>query len=454
MLKRSLVVASLCWFVLGSAAGAQVTEVAVPFDSAGKVRTLTPELVTRFALSPQVWPVTGTFTEARLFAVSTGGHVLSVDRPGGAVERYTMSDSAVSLLRAAIDSSLRISGSVVTEERPQTMSQPVKGAFVRNQMVLTWALYGPLLASMSGDTKTGTALYLLATGASYFITTGISRTTSITRAQNHLATDGALRGWGTASGLLYAVAGDAGPQTYSAVGLIGALGGSLAGFQYGRRLTDSEAQAATSISSYAALTMLGAAGASGLLDDSTNGRGAVGGIVAAGILGYVAGPSYPRKASYTVTRGDVQLLSVGALLGAAAAFTPFADGGGDSHAAAGAATAGFVAGIIAADRLWARPFDHSTSDATQVGLGVLAGGLVGGALAVLMEPSASGGFALVTTGGILGAVAGHKFADPPKAMTPAARVGLGRTRLEFDPTAVALGVARVRGQHAIVSFRF
>jgi hypothetical protein len=37
--------------------------------------------------------------------------------------------------------------------------------------------------------------------------------------------------------------------------------------------------------------------------------------VGAGLAGYAWGPNYPRRASYAVTRGDVDVLTVGAVLG-------------------------------------------------------------------------------------------------------------------------------------------
>src|SRR5262249_36530537 len=156
--------------------------------------------------------------------------------------------------RTVIDFALR-SGSVVAEEHTQTISEPARGAFVRNQMLLSLGLYGPLLAATTNDGKTAVASYLLGTSASYFITTAISRNNTITRAQNGLATDGAFRGWGMAAGLLFAARGEGGDdKTYAGVGLAGALTGAVAGYQFGKRRTDSEASSATSVSTWSALT--------------------------------------------------------------------------------------------------------------------------------------------------------------------------------------------------------
>ena len=438
---------------------AQIIERPAAFDSAGKVRSLTPSLVTRFGLRPPVWPAATDFAQARLFAVSTGGSVLVAERRTGEMERYPLTDDQVNALRAVVDSAMSQSGALVGEDRPDVISELARGAFLRNQMILAAALYGPLLASLTDDVKTGTALYLISVGGSYFVLNNISKHTPITRAQNDLATDGAVRGAGTAVGLLRAFGGsDVRDKAYSAAALSGAIAGSLGGYVYGRRLTDSEAQSAIKGSTFAAATALGVAGATGDLEGQSAERFLAGSMVASGVIGYLLGPRYPRSASYTVTSGDVRLLPVGALLGALVGVTPFVDQT-DSRPAFAAATLGGWAGVLAAERAWVRPFDHGTSDVTQVWLGTIAGALLGGAVIVLTEPdNAMPAVALVASGGVLGAIAGHHLADPPRA--PARRTARapgtreGKLAISVDPTALVFSAARVPGTHSLLSLRF
>ena len=270
---------------------AQITEIRVSFDSAGKVRTLTPPVVQRLGLTSPAWPVTGDFSEAALFATSLGGHVIAVERRGGATDRYALTDSAFVALRAAVNAALSRSGSVVTEEREHMISEPAGNTFVRNQMILGFSVYGGLLAALANDGKTAGAMYLLAAGTSYFVSTAISKQTTITRAQNHLATDGALRGGAATAGLLYAALGDINDKSYAGVTLAGALAGSALGYQYGKRLTDSEAESATSFSNYAGLTVFGLTGATGIAQNShDDGRTVVGAVVASAVAGYGLGP--------------------------------------------------------------------------------------------------------------------------------------------------------------------
>ena len=45
-------------------------------------------------------------------------------------------------------------------------------------------------------------------------------------------------------------------------------------------------------------------------------------VIAAGLAAYALGPRYARRTPYTVTKGDVQMLSLASILGTAVAFTP------------------------------------------------------------------------------------------------------------------------------------
>jgi hypothetical protein len=458
--KDSLVGVAILVLTLATAgAGAQVVESPLPFDSAGRVRSVTPALVQRFGLVPPVWPVTGPFLQARLFAVSSGGSVLVAERPTGAFERYALADQDLAALRGVVDAAMSMIGSRVGEDRPDIISEPARGAFLRNQMILAAALYGPLIAAMTDDARAGTALYLISVGGSFFVLNSISKTTPITRAQNDLATDGAMRGAATAVGLLNVFGGeDIHRKTYSGIALGGAVAGSAIGYVRGRGLTDSEAHASMKFSTFGAATALGVTAALGDLEGESAERTAAGAMVAAGVTGYLLGPAYPRRAKYSVTAGDVRLLPIGALLGAAIAVTPFVEND-DATLPAAAATIGGWAGILVADRAWARPYDHGSGDVTQVWLGTIAGGLLGGASIVLTDAQGAVGVGMVTLGATLGAIAGHSMASPARAgsrraLAPSASPRSGGTRLTVDPTALGFAAAGVPGQHALLSFRF
>jgi hypothetical protein len=425
-------------------AGAQVVETPVPFDSAANVRSVTPPLAARLGLQAPSWPVSGEYVQARLYSVSTGGTVLVVERSNGIIERYALDDAQFASLRSTITAATLAIGNRVGEERPDVISEPARGAFLRNQMILAAGLYGPLLAALTDDGQTGTVLYLASVGGSYFILSGISRTTPITRAQNDLATDGALRGAATAVGLMHAFRGDDfHRKTYSATALGGAVAGSVVGYMRGRGLTDSEAHAAMKFSTFAAGTALGLAGVAGAFDgERSAGQAVAGSMVAAGLAGYLLGPTYPRRVPYTVTAGDVRSLPIGALLGALAGATPVANAE-DSKVIAAGATLGGLAGVWVADRIWVKPYDHGSGDVTQTWLGTIAGGLLGAAAVVLAEPDdALPALALVTVGGIAGAAGGHRLASPRRAQP--------RLSWRFTPERAALALANVPGAYSLV----
>lgn len=451
-----LITASLVLLMATGARGeAQRIERPLPFDSAGTVRVITPPLVERLRLAAPAWPITGAFASARLFQDDSGGRVLAVERPDLSVERYALSEADVLALTTAIDAALTVTATA--REQAARTSAPAQGAFARNQMLLSFLLYGPLLSSLADDGKTGAVLYLAGTGVSYFATSSAAKQLSVTRAQNHLATDGALRGWGAAAGLLYATGADVGQKTYSALGLAGAIGGAVGGFQYGRTLNDAEAQSATAWSNIAAAAAFGIAGAAGdMRDGSGDGRVATGSAVGAGILGYLAGPNYPKRARYNVTRGDVQLLTLGALLGAAVGASPMAESN-SAEATLAVATAGLLGGAYVADRGFVRRFDHSSSEATQVWLGMLAGGLLGSAGVVLFEFDGVAATSMITAGAVLGTVAAQAMVAPRRAEGGGAVREARSSRspsLHFDALGALLSASGATGRHSIVRVTF
>jgi len=438
--------ALLCWTGM---ARAQVTETQVAFDSAGRVRVLTPAMVTRLGLVAPVWPVPTQFKEARLFVSSAGGMTLVVDRAVGALDRYALPDNGVAL-RTAVNSGLSRTGAIASEEPADVMAEPARPYFVKSQLGLAWGLYGPLLASLANDEKTSTAIVLMSVPTSFLIVHAISRNLDVTRTQADMSLDGAFRGWGVGAGTLFLLAGDKPDyKTYAIVGLGSALGGSVYGFKRGRRLTDGEAASAMTFSTLTTLTSLGLMGTAGVYDRD-NSRAVVGVALASLLGGYAIGPRYARQPGYSATKGDVAMLTLGATLGTMVSVTAL--GNEDlwdehGHAAFGVLTAGIVGGAYAAHRLWVRPYENTTGDAVMTSLGALAGGLAGGGVVVLTEPGFTGGMAIVTTGAILGSFAGHYIADAPRA------VGR-RVSLDLSPTALGLAMARVPGRHAAITVRF
>jgi hypothetical protein len=446
--------------ILGGVAQAQVvTETPAPFDSAGRIMTITPPMAARIGLRSEVWPVTGDYEEVRLYSSSGGGYVLAVHRRGGSIERHVIPDNAREALRVAVSAGMAVAGRPVTEERPELISEPARGAFVRNQMLIAALIYGPAAATFPEESSSRAAAYFLVTGGTFFALMAASKNTAVTRAQNHLATDGAYRGSIIARGLAFTfdLAEDS-EDGWAASALLGGIVGSIAGFQLGRGYTDSEARAATFGSTTVGGTTAGVLAALGAFDGERSGdRAAVGAVVAAGLLGYPLGVMYPRRASYNVTAGDVMTLLPAALVGAAFASTPVASTGNERTVSA-LVTAGYLSGVLVGDLALVRQYDFTESEARLAQLGTLAGGLMGLGVATLSDMRDIATVAMVAVGGLSGLALTVSIVDPEQARP---RTGMRLTpkgrrdaRVELDPMALAHAWAQTPGQHSLVRVRF
>jgi hypothetical protein len=453
------VVAVAALFAASSELGAQAVETPAAFDSAGRVRQLTPALVARLELAAPAWPVVGSFREARLYSVSEGGAVLVVEFLNGTMQRHPLSDDRVRDLRSAVDRAMTAKGALVTESQTDLIQESASGQFVRNQMVLASLLYGPALATLANDEQTAAGIYLLSTGASYFVVKAIASRTTVSRTQNDLSTDGAVRGALFASGLRSAFGPeDPDPKTAAIISLTGALTGTIGGFKRARGLTDAEGKAAKSASTYAFWTALGALGMAGV-NDSADYRASALVTVGSGIAGYLLGPRYPKRSAYTVTAGDINLMWIGSTLGVATAFIPFI--GKDSineRLGWGLFTGGLLGGALLAERSWVRDYDHSQGDVAQIWLGTLAGGLMGGAVVILTEPNPTGAWTMITAGAALGAIASQSIARPAVARGRSASLPrtekAPRAEVELSPAGLAMTATRTRGSHGLLTIRF
>src|SRR6476469_6711204 len=120
---------------------AQIVERPVPFDSGGLVTVMTPYLADRAGLRPPWWPVSGEFSEARLFTANDSTYVLAVTRRTGVVERYALSSIDRDAIRAVVSRLPRETIVARTDAR---------NAFVRDQTLLGIFVYAPAFAGAIG----------------------------------------------------------------------------------------------------------------------------------------------------------------------------------------------------------------------------------------------------------------------------------------------------------------
>lgn len=375
---------ALALSVVGERLGAQQSvERPVPFDSAGRVLTITPRFVERFKLGAP-WAVTGAFVEARLYARSDGGFVLVVQRADGSLERTLIDEAHRQQLGAVLTGALATTGGVATiGEGANVLSEPAGSAFTRNMTVAGATIWGPAIAAMVDEYPAAAAAYLGTVGAAFFVSSGIARSGEISRAQNHMASDGAARGAAMGQALAVALGIDERGGGRPAFLLGGSLALAASGYVAGRPMSDGEAHGATWGSTYAAAVTAGALGLAGAWKSGGN-EGALATTVGAALAGYPFGLRWVRRSRYAITSGDVSAIQTTSIIGAAAAATALGNGANE-RLVAGVLTGGFVLGAGVGAISVARPYDMTESQANQVNLGALAGGLIGLALPTLAQ---------------------------------------------------------------------
>jgi hypothetical protein len=434
---------------------AQVVERPVSFDSAGQVLVVTPYIASRADLRSPWWPVSGDFTEARLYTANDSTYVLTVGRRTGTVERYSLSAADRDAIRAIVS---RLPRDVIAARND------ARGAFIRNQTILGILAYGPTFAGAIADNGAGaTAGYLVVAGGTFFAASEISRRMFISRAQSDLAFNmghnGALAGWGT----MYMIG--ATNRAQSAGAFVGGITGASLALSIARHMTEADAVGAAFGSDIGALigwgTMEAIRGQETCVIPadpfafpdckralSTKTEVAI--VLASGIIGYPLGVLYPRNARYNVTPGDIQTLWGTTFLGMAAAGTFLGDRS-SGRAVATALTAGGIVGMIAGDRFLVQRFDHSRTDGGRVVLGTVAGGLMGAGIATLTNTTNPNPHLVLGTaaaGGLLGIIATERYLDP------APDAGRPRLRVTFNPASIPLLAFRKPGNYSLINVRF
>lgn len=446
----------------GPLAGAQTVETPVPFDSGGRVTTVTPGLAQRLQLGAPGWPVTSEFERVRLYRTSAGEYVLVAERKDGTLERWLMPGAEGDALRSRVASALRESTRGVGTQTT-VASEPAGNSFVRRQASLGLSVYGPsammMLAGEGDDGSVAGATYLFVAGGTFFAAMARRQMSPpVTTAQNNLSTWGAIHG--AALGTAAAVMTEA--ESGQAVGsmiLAGSVAGTMVGLAAAKDMTDAESAASSFAATASALTTLGVAGTADMFEDEGTGRAAIGLASAALVGGHVLGPRYPRRSDYVVTAGDVRSLWVPGAIGAMAGLVPFVESESDNgNVAAAAMTAGFVGGVLAGDRLLVKPYDHSTSDAILLWTGATAGWLVAGGVTTLADAGPAAVLGAGVTGATLGAIWTESLLrkSPRRQEVDALRSPREERRVgvTVDPAGLIFAATRAPGRFSLVRMTF
>ena len=440
-------------FLLGPAAGAQVIERPVPFDSAAIVMVVTPRIAERAALGPPSWPVSGDFAEARLYTVTDSTYILTVRRETGVVERYNLAAADRNAIRVNVS---RLPPDVVRERND------AGNAFIRNQTLLGLALYAPAFSYAIGEDNatSATAGYLVVAGGTFFAASEVARRMFISRAQNDLSANTGLNGGLGTGALVYILGG--GDRAIAAGAFVGGLAGTGIGLAWGRGMTEAEAVGAgfgadlgAAIGWGTVSTLNGESRCTVSLEGTTcrdriSDKAKAFTVLASGLVGYPLGVLYPRNSNYNVTPGDIQMLGSALVVGALAGASLLPDSPRESTAWA-ALTLGGIAGVLAGDRFLVRRADHSRTDASRVGLGTGAGALMGLGVAALIDNDLDNpqmAFALMTLGGLTGLIVTERAVDPRSD------AGRQRIRVTLNTSGLAMVATGTKGMHSLLTVRF
>ena len=303
-----------------------------------------------------------------------------------------------------------------------------------------WAL--PLSTDASGET--GTAVYLLTAGASFFVPMLATSGQPVTWGMTDLALYGATRG--IAHGV-FAYELFAGDESTGDGNLAAAVTGSLiegvGGYMWARG-ANLRAGSTTAIGALGDFGLLEGVGVGQLADlfDGNNDAAAAATMLAGSALGLAGGAVLAGRRDYSY--GDARIMRDGMVLGSLLSlmvvdwFEP-----SDNTYVTGAMVGGVV-GLVGGDRL-VRDTEFTAGQSWLVTLGMVAGGAAGVGVGWLLEQSSSSydGTALLTAG-VVGATLGYGgiYASSLNSAR-AARVGGSSWRFELSP--LALVAARTPG---------
>jgi hypothetical protein len=449
-LKKILSLAFLASVLSCGILPAQVVETPQPFDSAGRVLSLTPFAAARTGLGPPEWRISGDYVEARLYRNASGNYVIAVTRRDQSVERYDVTADDVIAIRA------KVSGS------PSQFAFRSQGrassAFVRNQTLMGIGVYGPAMAYAIANEATGRgATYLLTAGATFFAATHLARRIQISPEMNSLGTHMGLRGGLIGLGTAHAL--DMSPDALAGGALIGSLGGTAAGLLLGSSWDPQEVVASEIGADLTAVTAWGlffVVRGDGVLSEAARNREIVL-LSGATVAGYVLGHRYGNIVSHNITVGDARTLWVTGALGVSAGSIAIAGRDPSDRATGLALTSGWVAGVLAGELLLARRFDLSENDASLLALGSGAGALIGLGVARLTDNEGetdSRTMTWTTLGGIGGLFLTHYLLAPPVDAGKLPAGTSARSSLQFNPVGLAMTAAKVPGSFPLLSVTF
>ena len=389
-------------FLLLYPTSTRAQEVQVPLDHEGKIDIIDADLEKKLGL----FPTYQVFRGARLYQISDTLYVLEItyeaaDRTLKA--RLPLTASAVKDLRDKV--SLR-----VTERAPEaTLNHEGRTWMTIGSTTLSLGFYGwavPVVLEVD-DGKIAVALYMLTSGAGFFIPLGMTSSIDVTDAHAILYVYGGTRGIIHGVFLNDLLLGeDATAKGAITFGMLGSIGESIAGFSAGSSMSAGKASALGVYGDFGLGLALGTCSLLEFFDDGQE-RAVAATVLVGSAGGLIAGDLLTNRQPYT--RGDAFILEGAGLLGAylpIAALDLFDVEAGKTYTAV--SMAGSVAGLALAHQSLVRGKDFSTGEGILVQLGTVGGALVGAGIAYLLS-SDRGDETLFLTSSAIGALGGFAY---------------------------------------------
>lgn len=377
-------------------------EVQAPVDEEGKVEYIDAELEAKLGLFSEY----ENFQEARLFQVSDTTFALEISyQPQDKLFRVRLplsSEETVNFRRKVTER--------ISERAPQAiLNQEGRTKLLIGSLALSLGYYGwavPVTLEVD-DGKTAVALYMLTSGAGFFLPLSATSTINVTDAVATLSLYGATRGIVHGIMLNSFLSGESATARGAiGFGLLMSLSEAVLGFSVADK-------SAMSTGTAEAIGIVGGdfglglgIGFAGLMDffEGDQPRPIAASLLLGSGMGMFGGALLANAQPYT--RGDAYVVRATGFLGA---YTPIAilDIAGVEEGKVYLATSmlGAVGGI-GLGHILTKDKDFTTGQGTLITLGELAGGLVGLGFAYLISPSKSPASEVFTMSTSLGAIAG------------------------------------------------
>lgn len=343
------------------------------------------------------------FREARLFKISDTLYVLEISyQPEDKLlrQRQMLSKDEVQKLQQQITEKLK------PDIQEITLDQEGRTKLVTWSTILSLGYYGwaiPVAFDIDNE-KTAFALYLLSSGAGFFVPLSLTKERQVTDAAATLAVYGLTRG--ILHGVYFTnfIADDPSIRAILLSGVAVSLAEGFIGFNLANRW-DLNAGTAELISVGGDFGF-GLGIGTGILADFED-RGLSGSIVTGSAIGLIAGKLLSNTQHYT--RGDAFVISGAGVIGA---YVPFAivdmTGSEDVNVFVTSSMLGALGGLWYGNTLITGK-DFTTGQGNLIRLGALTGGLLGMGMAYLLAPEGQNNSTLYLTASSLGAIGGFWF---------------------------------------------